>query len=368
MASFSKRTWTTKKGIVKTAWEFSYYKDGVRYRKTFKKKPTLEEMNEVTKTTSKNPLFSEAIEGYINELSLHCKESTIETYKNYKDVSLKPLNFYKIKTLAKDTNILINFLKDFKESHAPKTYNNTLAFLKGFFDYCIDKKCISENPLKKIKGIRIPDTKALAFDEQLTDCFIRHARECPLWVFIFFMVLLYMGLRISECVALDRADIDLKNAKMNISKQFYRGRVTSTKNYATRIIDIPDILLRWLKIFMRVTAKFNSPLLFNAPTEIGKYINVNNIREHHFKNIIQAMENELNIDLSAYTPHSLRHSHATYLLSKGVQLKYVSERLGHKNAKTTLNVYNHALPSDNAKAMDLLNNINSRKKDAKKVS
>ena len=79
MASFAKRTWTTKKGVVKTAWEFSCYKDGIRYRKTFKKKPTLEEMNEVTKTTAKNPLFKEAIEDYINELSLHCKESTIET-------------------------------------------------------------------------------------------------------------------------------------------------------------------------------------------------------------------------------------------------------------------------------------------------
>ena len=69
MASFSKRTWTTKKGVVKTAWEFSYYKDGIRYRKTFKKKPTLEEMNEVTKTTAQNPLFKEAIEDYINGLS-----------------------------------------------------------------------------------------------------------------------------------------------------------------------------------------------------------------------------------------------------------------------------------------------------------
>ena len=120
MASFIKRTWTNKKGEIKTAWVFSYYKDGIRYRKTFKKKPTLDEMNAITKTTSQNPYFKEAIENYINELSLHCKESTIETYKNYKDVSLKPLYLYKIKSLNRD--MMINFLKDFKESHAPKTY------------------------------------------------------------------------------------------------------------------------------------------------------------------------------------------------------------------------------------------------------
>lgn len=366
MASFSKRTWTTKKGVVKTAWEFSYYKDGIRYRKTFKKKPTLDEMNEVTKTTSKNPYFKEALECYINELSLHCKESTIETYNNYKKVSLSPLFLYKIKSLKSE--ILIDFLKDFKEKHKPKTYNNLLMFLKGFLEFCVDKKYISQNPIKKQKSIRIPDTPADAMNQELTELFIKHSKNTPFWVYVFFMILLYMGLRISECVALNRADIDLSNAKMNINKQFYRGRATSTKNYATRVIDIPQNLIRLLKVYLRITAKYNSPLLFNAPTETGKYCNVNNIREHHFRNIVQAMENELDRDLSYITPHILRHTHATYLLSKGIQLKYVSERLGHKNAKTTLNVYNHVLPTDNKKAMELLNNINSRKKDAKMVS
>ena len=366
MASFSKRTWTTKKGIVKTAWEFSYYKDGVRYRKTFKKKPTLDEMNAITKTTAKNPYFKEALTNYIDELSLHCKESTIETYNNYKKNALEPLYMYKIKSLNKD--FMIAFLKDFKENHAPKTYNNILTFLKGFFEDCIEKKYIGENPLKKVKAIPIPDTQATAMDEELTDLFIKHSRSAPFWVYVFFMTMLYMGLRISECIALERADIDIENKKMNINKQYYRLRLTSTKNYATRIIDIPDNLLRILKIYLRVTRGLNSPLLFNSPDEAGKYANVNNLRERHFENIKRAMENETGMDLSILTPHSLRHTHASYLLSKGVQLKYVSERLGHKNAKTTLNVYNHVLPSDNSKAMDLLNNINSRKKDAKKAS
>lgn len=355
MTSLVQIEWKTKTGVTKR-WQFNYIVDGIRHRKLFKKKPSLEEIQELTQTTNtKNPTIKEALKEYVSFLSLHCKDSTLETYKNYIDVSLEPLHFKRIKDTKQ--NAMIEFLKEYKKNKAPKTYNNLLGFLKGFFEYFVENKTIYENPVKKIKPLQLQDTTAEAMDEKLMNLFIKHSKKTPFWVFVFFMILLYMGLRISECIALERADIDLKNAKMNINKQYYRYRLTSTKNYATRIIDIPQKLLRLLKIYMRITAKYNSPLLFNAPTEIGKYVSVNNIREHHFKNVIQAMEDELDCDLSVFTPHSLRHTHATYLLSKGIQLKYVSERLGHRNVKTTILVYNHALPSDNSRAINELEKI-----------
>ncbi|KZD14386.1 Phage integrase [Oenococcus oeni] len=39
----------------------------------------------------------------------------------------------------------------------------------------------------------------------------------------------------------------------------------------------------------------------------------------------------------------MRHSHASYLLSKGVSIQYVSERLGHSNVGITENAYSHLL-------------------------
>ncbi|MFP7168835.1 site-specific integrase [Terribacillus sp. 7520-G] len=39
--------------------------------------------------------------------------------------------------------------------------------------------------------------------------------------------------------------------------------------------------------------------------------------------------------------HDLRHSSATYLLSKGFSVKAIQERLGHKDYKTTMNLYAH---------------------------
>lgn len=41
--------------------------------------------------------------------------------------------------------------------------------------------------------------------------------------------------------------------------------------------------------------------------------------------------------------HDLRHTNATLLLSQGVNIKVISERLGHSNIKVTLDTYSHVL-------------------------
>jgi integrase len=48
--------------------------------------------------------------------------------------------------------------------------------------------------------------------------------------------------------------------------------------------------------------------------------------------------------------HDLRHTHATHLLAAGVNVKIVSERLGHASVSFTLDVYGHALPGQHADA------------------
>ncbi len=44
--------------------------------------------------------------------------------------------------------------------------------------------------------------------------------------------------------------------------------------------------------------------------------------------------------------HSLRHTHASELLSKGVPIPTVAKRLGHANANITLSIYAHSLEAD----------------------
>ncbi|WP_145430110.1 tyrosine-type recombinase/integrase, partial [Staphylococcus hominis] len=43
------------------------------------------------------------------------------------------------------------------------------------------------------------------------------------------------------------------------------------------------------------------------------------------------------------TPYSLRHTHTSYLLSKGIPIEYISKRLGHATISQTLDTYSHLL-------------------------
>ena len=48
--------------------------------------------------------------------------------------------------------------------------------------------------------------------------------------------------------------------------------------------------------------------------------------------------------------HDLRHAHASHLLAAGVNVKVVSERLGHASAAFTMDVYAHVMPGQQADA------------------
>ena len=53
--------------------------------------------------------------------------------------------------------------------------------------------------------------------------------------------------------------------------------------------------------------------------------------------------------------HDLRHTCATYLISKGIPIATVSKRLGHSNIYTTLNTYTHSVNDDEITAIDMFN-------------
>jgi integrase len=50
--------------------------------------------------------------------------------------------------------------------------------------------------------------------------------------------------------------------------------------------------------------------------------------------------------------HTLRHTHASHLISNGVPITVVSERLGHADVNITLSIYSHMLPTDDARAAE----------------
>ena len=61
--------------------------------------------------------------------------------------------------------------------------------------------------------------------------------------------------------------------------------------------------------------------------------------------------------LPRVTLHSLRHSNATLMIAEGVDIRTVSNRLGHAQTSTTLNIYSHALKSRDQDAAEKLDAV-----------
>ncbi|NRE13384.1 site-specific integrase, partial [Enterococcus faecalis] len=57
------------------------------------------------------------------------------------------------------------------------------------------------------------------------------------------------------------------------------------------------------------------------------------------------------------TVHGLRHTHATFLIEAGANIKYVSTRLGHKNINITLDVYSDVLKEEEKETADMMDKL-----------
>ncbi len=65
--------------------------------------------------------------------------------------------------------------------------------------------------------------------------------------------------------------------------------------------------------------------------------------------------------------HAVRHTAATLLINKGLNVRALSSRLGHANTSTTLNIYSHALRSADLHAADLMEGfVNPKKEESQK--
>lgn len=172
-------------------------------------------------------------------------------------------------------------------------------------------------------------------------------------------VLLFTGMRSGECLALRWQDIDLENRTIHIEntltdvggKHWLQPPKTATSN---RYIGLSDVLAN---IFIE-QKKYNDEKqqklgdLYQYPemvftTESGNYIDRSRLNTQ-FRKFVQGT------DFDFITLHSLRHCNATLLINNGIDLKIVSELLGHSDVSTTANVYADVLKSAKAKVADLV--------------
>ena len=164
------------------------------------------------------------------------------------------------------------------------------------------------------------------------------------------LLCLYSGLRIGELLALTWADIDFSKGILTISKschfghdkdgQYMRFVDTPKTAHSLRVIPLPKQLLPHLK---KIRAETKSDYVVS---EKGQPVAVRS-----YQRSFELLQKELNIPRRGF--HALRHTFATRALECGMDVKTLSEILGHKNSTITLNHYAHSLMDHKVEMMSL---------------
>ena len=151
-------------------------------------------------------------------------------------------------------------------------------------------------------------------------------------------LLLTTGLRPSEAIALKWSDIDLAAQTLQVARTLKQvdGRwvFEPPKNRNSR----RQVALAQGTVRALSTLPQTGELVFVG--DAGKPVGLRSVIDYHYKPLLE----QAGIDRSLRL-YDLRHTHATLLLLAGVNIKVVSERLGHASVTITLNTYSHVLPT-----------------------
>ena len=232
---------------------------------------------------------------------------------------------------------------------APNTVNSIVSVLKNSLKTAYMLGCTDRQLGDKIKRPKVRERKIECFS-------IREQRKIENAVLTsrkhkYFGVLLclYTGLRIGEVVALKWNDIDLKKGMLSVNKTCYdtpEGLVFDDPKtvHSRRIIPLPRQIMPILRE-KRKTSKSDFVV-----SEKGKPVSVRS-----FQRSFELLLKRHRIDHRGF--HSLRHTFATRALESGMDVKTLSEILGHKNPSITLSRYAHSLMEHKSAMMNRLGKL-----------
>ena len=201
---------------------------------------------------------------------------------------------------------------------------------------------------KRVRLPRLVKRDPAVLDKEKLRALFTRARSTRLYPVV--VLASATGCRRGELLALQWPDLDESTGELSVSKsleQLKVGlRVKSTKSEKPRRFVIPDWAISVLadhRAEQEKDKRLFGPdyqdhgLIFCQPN--GAYYSPD--REGaRVKELMRA------VGIEGVSLHSLRHSFASELLSRGVPLAVVSERLGHADQNITLAIYSHAMPAD----------------------
>ena len=270
----------------------------------------------------------EYYEKYLDYLRFERKlsKNTIASYQDNLNRFEEFINPKSITVLKRQD--IENYLK-FNNNMAEKSRAHYLTVVKNFYNFLIGEDLINHNPCETINSPKI----AKKLPNFLTEEEINKLLDLPLKKTLDYrnkamLELLYAtGIRVSELINLKLSNISLEEDLIRVVG----------KGSKERLSPISSVAEKYVKIYIE---EYRNTLLKNKDSEFDFINNFGNpiSRQGFFKNLKKiAKEQGIEKEIS---PHTLRHSYATHLLSNGADVRIIQELLGHSDISTT-EIYTH---------------------------
>jgi len=227
---------------------------------------------------------------------------------------------------------ILSYLLNLKErNYASTTIARKVAAARSFFGFMLAEGIIKADPTENMSsptvGKSLPKPISISQVRQLLDQPAKLSTPEAKRDQAMLQLLYASGMRISELVSLNLGDVDTEGGYVRCFGKGHKERVIPIHEQAA--------------LAVKEYAENTRPQLLHNKSETALFLNPRGDRltRQGFWQKLKEYAKSANLDIHI-SPHTLRHSFATHMLSGGADLRAVQELLGHANISTT-QVYTH---------------------------
>ncbi len=296
------------------------------------------------------------IEKYIEYLLVqkNLSKNTIESYQN----DLKEfVKFFKNSSIL-DTNQYI-FEKYINQisNYSPNSHRRKLSSVKNFMLFLSENNIIEQNPADMIEFPKVSKKLPKYLTEDEVRKIIQKSYEDKSHKGIRFSLLIEIlyttGIRVSELVSIRLGNIHEDLSAIIIKSKGNNERTVPIFGPASKLLK--KYLLQFKKEYPS-----ERTFLFPSRSKLG------HLTRHRFFQILKKIALKIDLDPKKISPHIIRHSFASHLLNRGVDLRIIQESLGHKDISTT-QIYTHIQSEKLREILEKKHNLSKNLKKFKKL-
>ena len=273
--------------------------------------------------------------------------------------------------------VIQDYINDLADTHTTKTLETLRAHVRACFALAIKYGFLSKNPALDVKIPKknfqlqqtiLNETEVTKLISVAKEKIYKKVDDANKYLnycyYCILKVAIATGMRQGEIFGLtwDNVNFATNNiyVKKSLSQISSTERLSGTKTGKCRNIIIDNYTMRLLKrwcFYQKVFGNRYNGIFKNVASlvftnSIGHYLSATNFSKRYFRPLLKEADLSEKIHF-----HTLRHTHASMLLAKGVNVQIVSERLGHSSVSITMNIYAHILPTLQDSAKNILENL-----------